>query len=936
MRLSLLLLLFFFSCSIKSFAQKQGTVKGVTFDSAAKKIVANATITLLRQKDSSLVSFTMTDHAGRFELTGIMPGQYRILITHINYQNSHVNFSLTDNKKSEDLGNIIMNDKALMLGEVIVKNQAPPITLVGDTIQYNAGSFKTAPNANVESLLKKLPGVKVDKDGTIKAQGEKVQKVLVDGKEFFGNDPKIATKNLPADAVDKVQVYDKQSDQAQLTGFDDGNSEKTINLQLKKDKKKGMFGKLTAGAGTGNRYESRFNINSFKGARQLSAIGMGNNSNAEGFSFMDVLNFTGAMNQLKNGGGNININIDSNDPLAGLLGGNNTGINTIYGGGFNYNNIAGNKTELQSNYFYSRYNPVKESIVQRTYFLPANLYNEKSYSNNLNNNHRFNANIDYHIDSFNSIKISPSISYQQTKNKTLSDYSTYSDAGFFINDGNSNNSAYSEGYNFTNNILFRKKFRRKRRTFSLNFLSNMNSSTGYGTLQAITGFYDRQGTFLRRDSIDEKNNNGSSLKGYSSRAVYTEPLFKRSILEFSMGNGYSINKSSKETYDYDHTSGKVDRLNPLLTNDYTSSYGFINAGLRIRKQTKKYNYAAGLSWQQADLAGRNYKGSQDSSLEKRFNNFLPTARFQYYFSRFKNILVNYNTSTNPPSISQLQPLPDNSNPLYIKLGNPTLKQEYTHTLRVNASLVNPYRNRNLFVFLTLQMTQDKIVNYDRINSLGIDSVMPVNVSGVYNMNGTVSWGFPIRILKGSIDLSSNFSYYRGRQFANGLSNTINTIGMGPDIRLDMNPTDKLNVSLSAGIQYSNSTYSIASTRRAEYIIQNYDAGIDWQLHKGFYLGTDINYRINNQQSAGYNDKVPFWNASVSKQVLRFNRGELKLSAKDLLNQNVGISHSTNQNYIEDSRVNNLKRFFLLSFTYNLTRTGLSKAGEGGGMRVITR
>ena len=296
----------FFFCTIAS-AQKNGTIKGIAFDTVAKQPVASATITLMQKKDSSLISFTMTDNNGRFELSGIQNGEYRLLITHVNYHTSSQVLKIDDDHKSIDLGSIIMNDRTKVLSEVTVTSEAPPVTLVGDTIQYNAGSFKTQPNANVEDLLKKLPGVKVEKDGTVKAQGEKVQKVLVDGKEFFGNDPKIATRNLPADAIDKVQVYDKLSDQAQLTGFDDGNSEKTINLKLKKDKKKGVFGKINAGAGTDERYQGKFNVNSFKGARQMSVIGMGNNTNAEGFSFMDVLNFTGALSQLKNGGGDINL-----------------------------------------------------------------------------------------------------------------------------------------------------------------------------------------------------------------------------------------------------------------------------------------------------------------------------------------------------------------------------------------------------------------------------------------------------------------------------------------------------------------------------------------------------------------------------------------------------------------------------------------------------
>src|SRR5204863_7459284 len=227
------------------------------------------------------------------------------------YHTTNKIFTINDDNKSRDFGSITMNDKNKVLEEVVVTNDAPPVTMVGDTVQYNAGSFKVQPNASVEQLLKKLPGVKVEKDGTVKAQGEKVSKVLVDGKEFFGNDPKIATKNLPADAIDKVQVYDKQSDQAQLTGFEDGNYEKTINLKLKKDRKKGVFGKVMAGGGDQERYSGKGNVNSFKGARQFSAIGMANNNNAEGFSFMDILNFTGELSRMQRGssGGNINMNI---------------------------------------------------------------------------------------------------------------------------------------------------------------------------------------------------------------------------------------------------------------------------------------------------------------------------------------------------------------------------------------------------------------------------------------------------------------------------------------------------------------------------------------------------------------------------------------------------------------------------------------------------
>ncbi len=916
--------------SVQAFSQN-GTVKGVAFDTSINQSVPNATITLLKKKDSSLITFGMADNNGKFELNEIPFGEYRLLITQINYRNSNKVFTIDNEHKNIDLGNVIMYDKNKVLSEIVI--EAPPVTLVGDTIQYNAGSFKTQPNASVEDLLKKLPGVKVDKDGTVKAQGEKVQKVLVDGKEFFGNDPKIATKNLPADAIDKVQVYDKLSDQAQMTGFDDGNSEKTINLKLKKDKKKGAFGKVNAGIGTGERYQGKVNVNSFKGARQTSMIGTGNNTNAEGFSFMDILNFTGAMSQLKNGGGNINLNISADDPLAGLLGGNNSGINTTWGGGINYNNIIGTKTDFQSNYFYSRFNPKRISNIQRQYFSPANLYKQNSFTDNINNTHRLNFSADYQIDSFRSLKIAPNFSYQKTSNATTSDYSTVSDKGININDGNSYNLANNEGTSLATNILFRNKFQKKGRTFSLNLLTNFNNSEGDGSLQSITNFYDPSGLPLRKDSINQKNNNAADVKGFNARAVYTEPVLKKSLLEFSIGRSYTENISSKTTYDYNRNNGKFDLVNNTLTNNFENTYGYTTAGLRIRRQTKKYNYAVGATWQQAELEGV-INNLKDTVIGKSFRNILPNARFQYSFSRFKSVTLNYSANTNQPTITQLQPVPDNSNPLYIKLGNPDLKQEFTQSLRLNASFVNPFKNRNLFAFFTLQKTQNKIVNYDKINSLGVDSVLPVNVNGVYNMNGNISFSFPVHFLKGTLDVSSAINKFHGKQFANTQENTINTITVGPQVRLDMSPTDKLNLSLSAGFNYSNTEYSLPSARNSKYFTQEYGVDVDWQFARGFLLATDFNYRINNQYATDFNTKVPLWNASISKQVLHFNRGELKLSAKDLLNKNIGINRSANQNYIEDSRINSLRRFFLLSFTYNLTKTGLSNEGGGGNVRMM--
>ncbi|HWR33610.1 MAG TPA: outer membrane beta-barrel family protein [Chitinophagaceae bacterium] len=922
-------------------AQKNGTVRGIAFDTISKQPVAGATITILEKKDSSLVTFTMTGNDGKFELKGLANGEYRLLITHVNYYNSNSFFTVSENNKNAELGNIVMNDITKELPEVIVKNEAPPVTLINDTIQYNAGSFKVQPNANVEQLLKKLPGVKVEKDGTIKAQGEKVQKVLVDGKEFFSNDPKIATRNLPADAVDKVQVYDKQSDQARLTGFDDGNYEKTINLKLKKDKKKGLFGKVNAGAGSNERYEGKFNVNSFKGARQMSAIGMANNTNAEGFSFMDILNFSGALSQLKSGmaGGNVNINITANDAAQMGInpGGNNNGIKTAWGGGLNYNNIIGTKLDLQSNYFYNHYNPKLESNIQRQYFLPDSsyFYNQQSFSNNISNNHRINLNTLYQVDSMNSIRITPSLSFQQTNNRAETEYQTLSEDKLITNEGFSNTIANNKGYTFGNNIIWRKKFARKGRTFSLSLQTSLNESNGDGSLYSINNFYNPNGSLLKKDTLNQQSKSKNDLKGYTAKAVYTEPIWKKSLLEFSVGRSNTKNNSEKTTYDFNKLSGKHDILNSTLTNDFENTYSYTNAGIRMRTQKKKYNYSFGATWQQAELEGKIISGNKDSLISKTFRNILPNARFQYNFTKFKSYSLSYNTSTNQPNMSQLQPVPDNSNPLNIKNGNPGLKQEFNQAVQMNLNLLSPYKNKNLFMFMTGQFTKNKIVNYDTVSQQGVRTTKPVNVNGVYNINNNFSYSMPVRFLKGSIELSSNTGFAKTKQFISKTENTIKTFSIGPDLRLDMNPTEKLNIAVGAGLNYNKTKYSLQSVLNTKYLSQEYDASMDWEMPKGFFFSTDFTYTINSQRANGFNTKVPLWNASLSKQVLKFNRGEIKFSASDLLNQNIGISRNTNNNYIEDSKVLTLRRFFLLSFTYSLSKTGLNK--EGGGVhRMIIK
>lgn len=914
-------------------AQKMGSIKGMLLDTLIQQPVASATITLLKKKDSSLVTFTMTNNKGNFELTGIPPGDYRLLITHVKYHPISKMITLTAAEPDIHLPAMILHDLNRTLDEVVVNAESPPVTLLGDTVQYNAGSFKTVPNANVEQLLKKMPGIQVNKDGTIKAQGQSVKRILVDGKEFFGTDPKIATKNLPADAVDKVQVYDKLSDAAQLTGFDDGNSEKTINLKLKQDKKKGWFGKATAGGGTNDRYDGKFNVNSFKGARQLSAIGMANNTNAEGFSFMDMMNFSGELSRMKQGG-NASFAVSANDAgSAAMGGGSSSGINTVRGVGINYNNLLGKKVDFTSNYFYNHYNPQTESDVQRQYFLPDSsyYYQQHTNSNNVNNTHRANLSADIQIDSSQSLKITSSIGYQENRSSSQSNYKTLAENQQLANEGFSNNQSSGKGSNISNDILYRKRLNRKGRTFSLGLQSSFNNTKSNGSLLSVNHFYNRKPAF---DSIYQQNNITGDMKSYNLRAVYTEPLFKRSLLEFSLGRSNTHSTADKTTYDYDPRTAKFDHLNTDLTNDFENTYGYTNAGFRLRTKQKKFSLAAGLNWQQASLEGNIMAGTKDSLIRKTFDNLLPSLRFKYDFTRYRNFSINYTAITNQPNMSQLQPVPDITDPLNIREGNPYLKPEFTHFAQLSFIAVDPFRNKNLFAFFNLQETQHKIVDYDVVDSLGIKHTRPVNVNGVYNLAGNINLSLPLRIVPGTVNFSSNIGYSKTKQFINAAANHIRTFTLGPAVRFDLNPSDKIDVSFSGGFNYYKTDYSLQAALNTGYFSQQYEGEINWQLPANFYVSSNFTYTINSRRANGFNTNVPLWNASFSRQFLRFNRGELKLSAFDLLNQNVGINRSTNQNYIEDSRTRNLQRFFQLSFTYSLSKNGLSTSGSARTINIM--
>lgn len=923
-----------------SVSAQQGSVKGKLNDTLSKQPVPGATITLMTAKDSSLVSFTMSDASGAFAFSNITNGSYRILITHINFHNVSRPVTISNTEKEVDMGPIPMGDKFKTLNEIVVEAEAPPVTLKADTVEYNAGSFKVQPNASVEDMLRKLPGVKVDKDGTVRAQGQKVNRVLVDGKEFFGTDPKIATRNLPADAVDKVQVYDRRSDQAQLTGFDDGNSEKSINLKLKKDKKKGLFGKMMAGGGTDERYEGRFNVNSFKNEQQLSAIGMANNTNTEGFTIMDILSFNGG-GQMQQSGGSVSVSITADDPAASMINGNNAnnGINTTRGLGLNYNDMLGKNTDLRSNLFYNSFSPYVDRTMQRQYILPDSsyFYNSRSITENLNNNYRLNVSLEQKFDSSTSLKITPSFTYQNSSYRSRSLYSTLSEKLITANEGVNTTEGESSGFNFRNEALFRKKFKRKGRTFSAQLTNTINEADGDGEQRSINAFFQPDGSLLSRDTINQQNEFSSNDNGYNARATYTEPLGKRMLMEISVANSSTRSASIRNTYDFNSNSGKFDEINDLLSNNFNSRYGYTSAGAKLRYQRKKYNLALGAQWQRASLEGNVATGNKDTLISQQFHNILPNARFQYDFNRFRNLNLSYFSNTNQPTVTQLQPVADISNPLNIRFGNPSLKQEFIQMMNLGYMSVTPYKSTNFFAFLSLRTVSNRISTSDSINAVGVKYSIPVNVNGVYRLSGDLNWGFPLKaIRKTSLNLGLNGSIARDIQFINGNRNSIRNLQLRPELRVESNAIKNFNWGISYSSVLYSTDYSLQPSLDISYLTQEFGSFVNWQLPKNFFLATDIIYTVNSGRAEGFNRNVALWNASISKQFLKNNRAEVKLRVSDMLNQNIGISRTSNNNFIEDTRTNIIRRYFMLGFTYSLSKAGLGTGAQQGGMIRITR
>ncbi len=932
----IILLLFVCLLSLLGQAQKRpASVKGSVYDSLSRKGLAYATISVVNTKDSTLVSFARADSTGKFTIPGLNIGQYLLSASYVGYLPVWKSLSVTKEGEEISIGHIEMKD-LLSAGDVTVTARRAPVTINNDTIEFNTENFKTQPNAVVEDLLKKLPGVTVDNDGTVRINGQRVNRVLVNGKDFFTGDPKMATRNLDADAIDKVQVFDKKSDRAEFTGVDDGQSEKSINLKLKKDRNHSLFGKVTAGGGTKERYDAQTNINKFNGDQQLSLIGMGNNTNRQGFSITDILNFTGELARGMRNGGGITIRTggdgDNGLPVSGM-GQNQQGVATTFAGGVNYNDNWNKKTEVNMSGMGTNIDLATDRNTYRQNLLPGNTFDYLSNNNadRKTKQQKLNMSIDTKIDSTASLKFTPQFGTQQTDTRSTGNYVSQDKQGVKLNDGITESKTHSDAFNFNGNALFRKKLRKKGRTISSTLSLAYNDSKQNGDLYTRNTFYNA-GLPLADSITNQQNRREAVTRSFGGNLVYTEPVGKRSLFEFSGFYNTNVGNSKQTTYDYGTQSGKYDQLNLRQSNDFKSEYTYTGGSLNFRTNQKKINYTIGTSLQQANLYSTN--NTNGNVIKQDFTDLLPNAMFQYRFSSARNMSLNYSTSTTQPNTNQLQPVTDVSDPLNIYTGNPGLKRSYVQSLSLNYFSTNMFNQRNFFVFLSASRTDNAIVNSDVLKPNGSRVTTPVNVNGNYTLFGSVNAGFPMKKIKSRVDLGLGSNIMHNTSLINGAENEIDNISVSPNLNYGFSLEGILDINATGRWSFSKAKYSLQSQLNSNYLQQNYGLDMTNYFPGHLVLNNNFNYTINSGRADGYNTKVPMWNVSVAKSFLKNQRAELKLSVFDLLNQNIGINRNANQNYIEDTRYNVLQRYFLLGFTFRLNKAGNKANGPNVVVRTI--
>lgn len=877
-------------------------------------------------KDSTLVTGTSSDINGNYSLQLPPNKSYILKYSYLGYKDKFRNIDVKTDPVT--MNPLVMRDDVKSLNEVTVVGTQTRGEQKGDTTQFNADAFKTHPDATAEDLLKKMPGVTSDNNG-ITVNGETVKKVLVDGKPFFGDDPNAAIKNLPADIIDKIQVFDKASDQAQFTGFSDGDQQRTINIMTKKGRNVGQFGKIFAGYGTDNKYNAGATINSFNNKQRISVLLLSNNINVQNFSIADI---TGAMGNAggggsRGGGGGPGGGGQGGGPGGGasaLLTPQQNGITTTQAAGVNYSDSWGKKINVSGSYFFNLSDNKNHSDITRNYFTGNDLvYKQTNESENKNQNHRLNFRFEYNIDSSNKLTIVPSISYQNNnQTSSLAGINTIGETNTFFSGTNTRSTSNNSGYDFMDNLLYQHKFHKKGRTISFNVSTQLSERNSDGSYNSSNNYGDSTVS-----GLDQKYTSYNYTKKLAGNISYTEPLGQFSQMMVSYAPSHTESLANKFTNDLDSASDQYTNFNPALSNKYNNIYDVEKGGLSYKYRKDKINLSLGVDGQYSNLHGSEVFPTA-YALNRPFTNVLPNAFFNYRFSDSRNLNINYRTTTNIPSISQLQNVLDVSNPLMVKSGNVDLKQTFENNINIRLGGFDKKTSRNIFLLLngnytnnyisngTYILHQDSILQGYRMKA-GSQLTKPVNLDGYYTARSFLVYGFPVKALKSNVNLNGGVTFNHTPTIINNALNISNNLAYSGGAYIGSNISQNLDFSLAYNGSYNTVKNSLQKKSDNSYYMQTAVFKINWIFLKGFVLNTDFTNTLYSGLSQSYNQYYFLWNAYLGYKFLKDRSLEAKVSVFDLLNQNRSISRTITGTYTEDSNTTVLKRYFMFTLTYTL-------------------
>ena len=951
MRLLLTTLAFLLTFS----ALAQSAVRGRVLDGQDQHPLIGANAVLIHLPDSVRTG-TAAGPDGSFQVDNVAPGRYLFVASYVGYQDQRQPVTVLAGGAPITLAMVALQVGGVALKTVVVTGREVAVVQRGDTTSLNAKAFKTNPDATAGDLIGKMPGISVDAAGKTQAQGEQVQQVLVDGKPFFGTDPDAVLKNLPADAIDRVEIFDQQSEQSRFSGFNDGNTQKTLNIITKPAFRNGQFGRAVAGAGP-SRYRASLNLNDFHGDRRTTVLAQANNVNEQNFGTDDLLGVIGNSAPGGRGGGRGGGGSGANP--GDFLVSQNGGISKTTAAGLNYSNSWNKKTELTGSYFFNHSTNTLNSSTLRQYVLPgqtSTTYRETSLAGNTNTNHRANFRLDHKLDSLTSVLFRPRLSWQQNEaSQTLTGLTAREDIP--QSQLNTLYQANNQGFNPAGDLLLRRKVgRRAGRTLSLSLNGAYNSRRGTSLLNTTsTG---GPGTTLNQQAALTQHSN--TLAG---NLAYTEPVGEHAQVQANYALSYAPNNSDKRTYDFNAGDQQYSRLDTALSNVFSNYYLTQGGGLSYRYNTRRLQASVGASAQVARLRG-DQTFPRPGPVDYTFWNVLPQANLTWRADRSHNVRLFYRTSTNAPSLNQLQAVVNNANPLQLTIGNPALRQEYAHSLVARYSAARADKNSNFFALLSGSYTQNPLANRTLVAvrdttvvptgtdqavrlPAGAQLTQATNLQQQYTLRALANYGRPLTAIKSNFNASLGGSFSQNPGLVNGALNYARTPALTGGLTLSSNVSPRLDFTLS-----SNSTQSYVRNTLSKQLNTNYFSQVtrlrfSWIVGPGLSLQTDVAHQLYRGLSSAYNQHYALWNASVGKKLFAGQRGEIKLYAFDILRQNRAIQRNVSVAYYEDVQTTVLQRYLMLMFTYNIRSANMTalptapeerrghggfggRPGEGGG------